>query len=190
MRPLRSLTGGMLMLFLSFVTGCAMSASGGWGVSDPIKYEMQTAMKAAPCTPSPIINNEASINVSNGWTRLDPTGSMPTCPTKSLTAFHCTKSGGCGELVWTGQFKGASDMKPRNFVVDVARGGKVIACVLPARFFGVHVECKKQTLEATTSDQRFIVSGSAISADVTDLSLFLEASEGTHVLQINQLEPR
>jgi len=190
MRTLRGVPVFLLALGLLAASGCAMSASGGWGVSDPIKYEMQTAMKAAPCTPSPIINNEASINVSNGWTRLDPTGSMPTCPTKSLTAFHCTKSGGCGELVWTGQFKGASDMKPRNFVVDVARGGKVIACVLPARFFGVHVECKKQTLEATTSDQRFIVSGSAISADVTDLSLFLEASEGTHVLQINQLEPR
>jgi hypothetical protein len=191
MRPLRSLTGGMLMLFLSFVTGCAMSASGGWGVTDPIKYEMNAAMKAAPCTPSPVINPDANVNVSNGWTRLDPTASMPTCPTKSLTAFHCTKPEGCGEMTWTGNHTAAADGLDRSFLVDLAKGSEVTVMVRPARFFGVNPDWKVQTLKAETADQRFIVSGKSVSKDVTQLSVVIvKATPGSHVLQINQLEPR
>lgn len=191
MRPLRSLTGGMLMLFLSFVTGCAMVASGQWPGTDPIKYEMQTAMKAAPCTPSPVINPDANVNVSNGWTRLDPTASMPTCPTKSLTAFHCTKPEGCGEMTWTGNHTAAADGLERSFIVDLAKGSEVTVMVRPARFFGVNPDWKEQTLKAETADQRFIVTGKSVSKEVTQLSVVIvHAAPGSHILQINQLEPR
>lgn len=132
MRPLRSLTGGMLMLFLAAITGCATVSSGGWGVTDPIKYEMNAAMKAAPCTPSPVINPDANINVGNGWTRADPTASMPTCPTKALTAFHCTKPEGCGEMTWTGNHTAAGDGLQRSFIVDLAKGSEVTVMVRPA----------------------------------------------------------
>lgn len=191
MRPLRSLTGGMLMLFLAAITGCATVSSGGWGVTDPIKYEMNAAMKAAPCTPSPVINPDANINVSNGWTRLDPTASMPTCPTKSLTAFHCTKPEGCGEMTWTGNHTAAADGLERSFIVDLAKGSEVTVMVRPARFFGVNPDWKEQTLKAETTDQRFIVTGKSVSKDVTQLSVVIvKAAPGSHILQINQLEPR
>lgn len=191
MRTLRGFSVAMLMMGLLLASGCAMVASGNWGASDPIKYEMNAAMKAAPCTPSPVINNEANVNVQNGWTRLDPTASMPTCPAKSLTAFHCMRSDGCGEMTWTGKHAGAGDGLPRSFLVDVAKGGEVTVCVRPARFFGVHLECIEETLKAETADQRFIVKGTAKSKEVTELSVVIvKAKPGTHILQINQLEPR
>lgn len=191
MRTIRGLSGAMVLLFLSHVTGCAMVASGNWGASDPIKYEMSVAMKAAPCTPSPIINPDANINVSNGWTRLDPTASMPTCPTKALTAFHCTKPEGCGQMSWTGNHTAAADGLPRSFIVDLAKGSEVTVMVRPARFFGVHPDWVEQTLKAETADQRFIVSGKTSSKEVTQLSVVIvKAAPGTHILQINQLEPR
>ena len=179
----------LLLLVPVYYASCASVASGGWG-PDPIKYEMQSVMSAAPCTPLPYLNNAASINVSNGWSRVDPTFSMPACPTKSLTAFHCTKPGGCGELSWTGSFKGAADGKPRRFIMDVAAGGEVVACVMPARSYGVGIVCKEETFKAGEKNQRFQVEGKAVSAEVTELSLFVKATEGTHVLQIGQGEPR
>ena len=180
----------LLLLVPVYYASCASVASGGWG-PDPIKYEMQTAMKAAPCTPSPIINPDANINVGNGWTRADPTASMPTCPTKALTAFHCTKPEGCGEMSWTGNHTAAADGLPRSFIVDLAKGGEATVMVRPARFFGVHPDWAEQTLKAETSDQRFIVSGKTSSKEVTQLSVVIvKAAPGTHILQINQLEPR
>ena len=191
MRTLRGVPVFLLALGLLAASGCAMSASGGWGVSDPIKYEMQTAMKAAPCTPSPVINPDANVNVSNGWTRLDPTASMPTCPTKSLTAFHCTKPDGCGEMTWTGNHTAAGDGLQRSFIVDLAKGSEVTVMVRPARFFGVNPDWKEQTLKAETADQRFIVTGKSVSKEVTQLSVVIvHAAPGSHILQINQLEPR
>ena len=180
-----------LLLVPVYYMGCAMVASGQWPGTDPIKYEMQTAMKAAPCTPSPIINPDANINVGNGWTRADPTASMPTCPTKALTAFHCTKPEGCGQMSWTGNHTAAADGLPRSFIVDLAKGGEVTVMVRPARFFGVHPDWAEQTLKAETADQRFIVSGKTSSKEVTQLSVVIvKAEPGTHILQINQLEPR
>lgn len=191
MRTLRGVPVLLLAIGLMAASGCAMSASGGWGVTDPIKYEMNAAMKAAPCTPSPIINPDANVNVSNGWTRLDPTASMPTCPTKSLTAFHCTKPEGCGEMTWTGNHTAAADGLDRSFIVDLAKGSEVTVMVRPARFFGVNPDWKEQTLKAETADQRFIVTGKSVSKEVTQLSVVIvHAAPGSHILQINQLEPR
>jgi hypothetical protein len=63
--------------------------------------------------------------------------------------------------------------------------------VRPARFFGVNPDWKEQTLKAETADQRFIVTGKSVSKDVTQLSVVIvKAAPGSHVLQINQLEPR
>jgi hypothetical protein len=178
----------LLLLVPVYYASCATVARG-W-TTDPIQYEMQSIMSAAPCTPLPYLNSEANVNVSNGWTRLDSTFSMLACPSKSLTAFHCTKPGGCGELSWTGSFKGAADGKLRHFVIDVAAGGEVVACVMPARSYGVGIVCKGETFKAVGKNQRFQVEGKAASAEVTELSLFVKATEGTHILQIGQGEPR
>lgn len=179
----------LLLLVPVYYGACATVQSGGWG-QNPIQYESQTAMRQPPCTPSPAINNQPGVNISNGWTSVDPALSLPRCPNKSLTAFHCTKPGGCGELSWTGHFESAGDLKPRNFIIDVAAGGKGTACVMPARSYGVGIKCEEQPFEASGGDQRFVISGKALSAEVRDLALFVKAAAGTSILQIAQLEPR